>query len=355
MRAVITATLLLLAGSRTWADDLAARLREHMDGLAKNDGFSGAVLVIKDGQPLLRQAYGKANYELDVPNTPETKFRLGSITKQFTAMAVMILAEQGKLSVDDPIGKRLDNAPAAWDKIAIRHLLTHTSGIPSYTGFPQMMSRTVRLPASVDEIIATFRDKSLEFEPGEKFTYSNSGYIVLGKIIERASGQDYASFVRQNIFQPLEMNDTGYDQNMAILPHRAAGYARVLGVLANAPYIDMTWPHAAGALYSTVEDLARWDQALSAGKLIGADSYKTMFTPARSSYAFGWFVREREGHKEIGHGGGIHGFSSSILRYPDDKLCVVVLNNVVPTRSEQIGRDLAGIVLGLPPRGTETK
>src|SRR5262249_14390446 len=155
------------------------------------------------------EAYGKANFELDVPNTVDTKFRLGSITKQFTAMALMILAEGGKLGIDDPVSKHLENAPPAWDKITIRHLLTHTSGIPSYTGFPQMMSRTVRLPASVDEIIATFRDKSLEFEPGEKFTYSNSGYIVLGKIIERASGQDYASFVRQNIFQPLEMNDTG--------------------------------------------------------------------------------------------------------------------------------------------------
>jgi CubicO group peptidase (beta-lactamase class C family) len=341
---------LLLLGRASLADDVEVKLKDQMAALAKNDSFSGVVLVMKAGRPLLREAYGQANYELDVPNTVETKFRLGSITKQFTAMAIMILAERGTLSVEDPISKHLESTPSAWDKITIRHLLTHTSGIPSYTGFPQMMSRTVRLPATVEEIIGTFREKTLEFEPGEKFTYSNSGYIVLGKIVERASGQDYESFLRQNICQPLEMKDTGYDQNMAILPRRAAGYARVLGVLANAPYIDMTWPHAAGALYSTVDDLARWDQALAAGKLIGADSYQTMFTPVKGSYAFGWFVREREGHKEIGHGGGIHGFSSSILRYPDDKLCVIVLNNVVPTRSEQIGRDLAAIVLGLPTK-----
>src|SRR5437762_8914388 len=190
--------LLQFAVGKSHADDVADKLKEHMAKLAKNDGFSGAVLVMKDGQPLLREAYGKANYELDVPNTLETKFRLGSITKQFTAMAVMILAERGQLSIEDPISKHLEGAPPAWDKITIRHLLTHTSGIPSYTGFPQMMSRTVRLPATIDEIIATFRDKSLEFEPGDKFTYSNSGYIVLGKIVERVAKQDYDEFLKEN-------------------------------------------------------------------------------------------------------------------------------------------------------------
>jgi len=336
-------------------DELADKLTEYMAKTAKNDGFSGTVLVAKEGKPLWREAYGKANYEWDVPNTIDTRFRLGSITKQFTAMAIMILAERGKLSVQDPISKHLADSPKAWEPITIRQLLTHTSGIPSYTSFPQMMTRTVRLPATIDEVIATFKDKELDFQPGDKFTYSNSGYIVLGKIIERVSGTDYETFLRQNVFQPLEMNDSGYDHNSAILPRRAAGHVRMLNLIGNAPYIDMTWPHAAGALYSTVDDLARWDQALSAGKLVGPESYKEMFTPERSSYAFGWFVRTRDGHKEIGHGGGIHGFSSSILRYPDDKLCVVVLNNVVPTRTEQIGRDLAGIVLSDSPKPVEQK
>jgi CubicO group peptidase (beta-lactamase class C family) len=346
--ALLTYNLLSISPAR--GDELTDKLKEYMTAAAKNDGFSGTVLVAKDGQPLLREAFGKANYEWDVPNTIDTKFRLGSITKQFTAMAIMILAERGKLSVQDPISKHLAETPPAWEPITIRQLLTHTSGIPSYTSFPQMMTRTVRLPATVDEVIATFKDKELDFPPGDKFTYSNSGYIVLGKIIERTSGTDYETFLRQNIFQPLEMNDSGYDHNSAILPRRAAGHVRMFNLLANAPFIDMGWPHAAGALYSTVDDLARWDQALSAGKLIGPESYKEMVTPERSSYAFGWFVRERDGHKEIGHGGGIHGFSSSILRYPDDKLCVVVLNNVIPTRSEQIGRDLAGIVLAHSPK-----
>jgi len=329
-----------------WSEGIEEKLKAQMSGVADNGAFSGAVLVAQDGKPLLREAYGKANYELEVPNSVDTKFRIGSVTKQFTAMAILILAEQGKLAVDNPISKHLENSPAAWEKVTIRHLLNHTSGIPSYTSFPQMMSRTVRLPATVDEVIASFQDKPLEFEPGERFTYSNSAYIVLGKIIERASGHDYETFLKRNIFERLGMNDTGYDHNAAILPKRAAGYSRTLVLMANAPYIDMTWPHAAGALYSTVDDLAKWDQALLAGKLIGPESYKLMFTPGKSSYGFGWFIRDVDGHQEISHGGGIHGFQSSIIRYPDDKLVVIVLCNVVPTQIEKISRELAKIALG---------
>ncbi len=328
------------------AEGLGDKLKAHMARAAEKGAFSGAVLVMKDGQPLLREAYGMANYELDVPNTVKTKFRLGSITKQFTAMAVMILAEQGKLTVEDLISKHLDDSPATWEKVTIRHLLTHTSGIHSYTSIPQMMNRTVRLPATLDEVIATFKEKELDFQPGEKFAYSNSGYILLGKIIERASGHDYETFLKQQIFQPLEMNDTGYDRNGAIIPRRAAGYTRTLILLANAPYIDMGWPHAAGSLYSTVDDLAKWDQALNAGKLIGAESYQAMYAPFKGNYAYGWLVRELDGYQEIGHGGGIHGFMTSILRYPAEKIVVVVLCNVVPTRVDQMSRDLAKITLG---------
>ena len=315
---------------------------------AAREGFSGSVIVVKDDQPLLSAGYGLANREFEIPNTPQTKFRLGSITKQFTAVAVLILQERGKLSVGDPIGKHLEDSPKAWEPVTIRHLLNHTSGIPSYTGFPQMMSRTVRQAAFVDDVIATFKDKELEFAPGEKFTYSNSAYILLGKIIERASRQDYETFLRENIWQPLEMKDTGYDHNRTILPRRATGYVQTLRGLENSPYIDMSWPYAAGALYSTVEDLARWDRALAAGKLLSAESYAAMFTPGKSSYGYGWFIRDHSGHQEIGHGGGIHGFSTSILRYPKDRVCVVVLSNVIPARIEPLAHDLADIVLGSP-------
>ena len=340
------AALLFVTAQPLRADDLAEALTKHMAAAAEKDGFSGSVLVTKDGQPLLSQGYGFANREYEIRNTPQTKFRIGSVTKQFTAMAVMILQERGKLKVDDPISKYLDDAPQAWDGITIHHLLCHTSGIPSYTGFPQMMSRTVRLPATVDEVIATFKDKTLEFQPGEQFAYSNSGYHVLGKIIEKASGQDYETFLREAILQPLELNDTGYDHAATLLPRRASGYSRTPKGLTNAPYIDMSWPYAAGAIYSTVEDLARWDQALSSGKLVGPESYQAMYTPVKQNYGYGWTIRQRDGHQEISHNGGIHGFSSSLVRYPADKVCVVVLSNVIPAPTDRLAHELAGIVLG---------
>jgi CubicO group peptidase (beta-lactamase class C family) len=339
-------TAVLFADSVALPEDLAPALAKHMASAAEKDNFSGSIVVTKNGQALLCEGYGFANREHEIRNTPQTKFRIGSVTKQFTAMAVMILQERGKLKVDDPVSKYLDDAPKAWDGITIHHLLSHTSGIPSYTGFPQMMSRTVRLQATVDEVIATFQDKPLEFSPGERFAYSNSGYHLLGKIIEKASGQDYETFLREAILQPLELKDTGYDQAATILPGRAAGYARTPKGLANAQYIDMSWPYAAGAIYSTVEDLARWDQALSAGKLVGPGSYQAMYTPVKQNYGYGWMIRDRSGRKEISHNGGIHGFSSSLVRYPDDKLCIVVLSNIIPAPTDRIAHELAAIVLG---------
>jgi CubicO group peptidase (beta-lactamase class C family) len=209
-----------------------------------------------------------------------------------------------------------------------------------------MMTRTVRMPATIDEVIATFRDKPLEFKPGEEFTYSNSGYVLLGKIIEKSSGQDYGTFLRETVLEPLEMHDTGYDHNATVLKGRASGYDRTGNGLANAPYIDMIWPHAAGALYSTVEDMARWDQALRDQKLLRPDSYKALFTPFRSEYAYGWHVGESGGRKVVSHGGGIHGFSTDIIRFPEEEVCAVVLSNVVPTPTGRIARDLARIALG---------
>ena len=331
----------------TGADEVATKLQARMDAAVKDDEFSGAAIVTKNHQPLLSEGYGLANRELEVPNTPQTRFRLGSITKQFTAMAVLILQDKGKLNIGEPISKYLKRTTPAWEPITIRHLLNHTSGIPSYTSFPQMMSRTVRQVATVEEVIATFREKDLEFPPGDRFTYSNSAYILLGQIVERASGQDYEAFLREAIFQPLEMKDSGYDHNRTILPRRAAGYVKTPSGLENAPYIDMSWPYSAGALYSTVEDLARWDKALVEGKMVAAESHKAMFTPGKSDYGYGWFIRDRDGHKEIGHGGGIHGFSTAIKRYPDDGVCVVVLSNVIPSRTDKIAHDLSGIALGL--------
>jgi CubicO group peptidase (beta-lactamase class C family) len=317
-----------------------------MAARVSRDHFSGSILVARDGKVLFSKGYGMANLEHDVPNATQTKFRLGSITKQFTAMAIMILQERGKLNVQDKVKKHLPDAPKAWDEITIHHLLTHTSGIPNYTAFPDFL-KTLPVRVTLKELIGKFKDKPLDFKPGEKFSYSNSGYIVLGQIVETASGQSYPTFMKQAIFEPLKMNDTGYDNGTAILKHRASGYTRRLGIiLTNCDYVDMSIPHAAGALYSTVEDLLKWDQALSAQKLVSQKSYEAMFTPFKDNYGYGWLLDKKYGLARQEHGGGIMGFVTIIERYPEEKLLVVALSNLENSPVGAIGTDLAAIALG---------
>jgi len=316
-----------------------------MDAAAKIEKFNGSVLVAKDGNILLAKGYGVANAEHEIPNTPETKFRLGSITKQFTATAVLILQDQGKLKVTDLIGKYLSDAPKAWEKVTIHHLLTHTSGIPSYTDDPSYM-KSMTKPETVESMIARFKDKPLEFEPGSKFRYDNSGYFLLGAIIDKVSGKPCGAFLKEAVFEPLGMTNTGYDRHATVLPKRASGYNRQGNGLVNAPYLDMNQPYAAGSLYSTVGDLFKWDRALKAGKPVSKAAMAAMFTPFKDKYAYGWAIDDRKGHKQIGHGGGINGFATDFERYPEDDVCVVVLCNVLPANPGKVTRDLAGIVFG---------
>lgn len=329
--------------------DVSASLASFMKEAVDGEGFSGSVIITRAGEPLLRSGYGLANLELSAPNEPGTKFRLGSVTKQFTAMAVLILAERGALGLDDPISSRLDDAPETWKPITVRHLLNHTSGIPNFTDFPDY-APNMRRPQTHAEMVARFRDKPLDFEPGSKFSYSNSGYYLLGLVIEKAAGKSYEDFLREAIFQPLGLNDTGYDHSESILPSRAAGYERAgEGGVKNASFLDMSQPFSAGALYSTVDDLSKWDRALAAGKLISSESYEQMFRPAHDGYAFGWMVAEKDGRVEQGHGGGINGFNTIVLRYPSEDTFVAVLSNVTPTALGRIARGLAAISRGEQP------
>jgi CubicO group peptidase (beta-lactamase class C family) len=330
---------------RPSAETIAAQADEYCRAQAAINKFSGSVLVARGDQVLFAKGYGLANVEHDVPNAPRTKFRLGSITKQFTAMAILILQEQGKLSVDDLVSKHIEGCPEAWKDVTIHHLLTHTSGIPSFTSLPGYPT-SMPLPSSPAKTLDRVRDMPLEFAPGEKFVYSNSGYVLLGQIIEKVSGKPYEKFLPEVIFEPLGMKDTGYDFPAPIIPHRAAGYRRIGDQFANAAYLDMTIPHAAGALYSTVEDLHRWSVALDEEKLISSAAYEKMYTPAKGSYAYGWIVDEQFGRKRIGHGGGINGFSTYIGRFPEEKVCVVVLSNMEGTASGNVARGLAAIALG---------
>ncbi len=341
------------------APDLAARMDAYLAAAAKLHWFSGSVLVARGGRVILSKGYGMANYELDVPNTPRTKFRLGSVTKQFTSMAIMQLEQQGKLKVSDTLQTYFPDYPQG-DKITLRHLLTHTAGVPNYTALPDY-AKLMSQPTTALQIIDRFKSLPLEFAPGEKINYSNSGYVLLGAIIEKVSGQSYEQFLQDNIFRPLGMSDSGYDHAGTILKNRASGYEFPDDRMANAAYVDMSTPHAAGALYSTVEDLYKWDRALYTDKLLPQAARERMFTPfdvqsgpaeygslLKSNYAFGWVVDTFAGHKVIHHSGGVNGFTTNIARFVDDDACVIVLNNSMTVYTETVGAALANYLLGQP-------
>ncbi len=294
---------------------------------ASNRSFMGTVLVARGSQKLFSKGYGSADLEWNVPNSPNTKFRLGSVTKQFTAASILLLEERGKLSVNDPVKKYLPDAPSAWEHITIFNLLTHTSGIPNFTSFPDYEDRKA-LPTTAAQLVARFRNRPLDFEPGASWSYSNSGYVLLSYLLEKVTGEAYANFLRQNIFTPLGMKDSGYDSNAAVSAHRASGYAFDGRRLQNAEYVDMTVPQGAGGLYSTSEDLLKWEQGLFGGKVLKPESLAKMTTPFKNNYAFGLELQTSAGRKVIEHGGAIDGFNTALAYYPDDKLTVVVLENV---------------------------
>lgn len=333
----------LLAGA-CLAQNMDSRMDQIVQSYVNNKQFMGSVLVARGDQVLFSKGYGSANLEWNVPDAPNTRFRLGSLTKQFTAASILLLEERGKLKVEDPVKKYMPDAPTAWDKMTIFHVLTHTAGIPNFTSFPDYPS-TMALPATPEKLVARFRDKPLDFEPGEKWNYSNSGYVLLGYLIEKISGESYPSFLQKNIFTPLGMKDSGYDSYSAIIERRASGYANGPNGIINAPYIDMSIPFSAGALYSTTEDLLRWEQALFGGKLLSAASLKKMTTPFKNDYAFGLLVHTVNGHKLIDHNGGVNGFTTQLSYFPDDKLTVVALANL-GTAPGDIANQLATLAHG---------
>lgn len=313
--------------------------------LAANDRFMGSVLVANDDTVIFEQSVGWANLEWKTAHTAATKFRIGSVTKQFTAAAILLLAERGKLTLDDPLSKFIPSAPETWKPVTVRQLLSHTGGVPSFTDIPEYGTNKLR-PDTPAQSIAHVADKPLEFTPGEKFKYTNSGFVLLGWIVEVASGQSYETFVRENIFKPLGMNDSGLDSNTAVIPQRASGYVPGPGGLLNAPYIDMHVPHGAGAIYSTTADLHRWTRGLFGGKLLSAASLEAMTTPVKSNYAFGLMVNTTSGRKVISHGGGIEGFNAMLTFYPESKITVVVLANNNGQAFAQIAEQLATLAFG---------
>ncbi len=337
--------LLFLIAVGAPAQDLTAQIDPYFGAYLNQKRFSGSILVARDGKVLASKGYGMANLEHRAPNTPKTKYRLGSITKQFAAMAILQQEERGRLKVEDPICKFLPECPAAWQPLTIHHLLTHTSRIPNMTSFPEYRKEWM-LPSRPPRTMLKFRDKPLEFEPGSRFRYSNSGYVLLAMILEKASGESWENYLRKNIFDPLGMSDSGHDTHEAILADRATGYWLENGQWANSAYHDMSIPIGGGDLYSTVEDMYKWDQALYTEKLVSKRTLEKQFTPFKDGYAYGWMVGRQFNRARIFHGGGINGFTTQIHRYPDDRAVVIVLSNFMSSPTGPIARDLAAMMFG---------
>ncbi len=294
--------------------------------------------------------------EWHIPNTPETRFRLGSITKQFTATLIMQLVEQRKIKLD---GKLSDYLPEyrkdTGEKVTVHQLLNHTSGIPSYTGLPGFFNDVSRDPYTVDDFVKKYTSNNLEFEPGSKFSYNNSGYFLLGAILEKVTGRTYEQALKERILDPLGMKNTGYDHHDTVLNKRAAGYQKTADGYRNAAYLDMSLPYAAGSMYSTVEDLYLWDQALYTNQVISAQSKELMFKPNLDDYAYGWVVNKaslgtgKDSVQKIKHGGGINGFSTVIVRFPAQKHLIVLLENTSQGRSlDTLERELTSILFNRP-------
>jgi len=332
----IVVTVVLLLGQSARAD----RVDKYLEGQMKQHRIPGVALtIVQNGKRIKTAAYGLANLELQARTKPEMVFEIGSITKQFTAAGILLLAQEGKLSVDDKISDYLKDTPEAWSNVTIRHLLTHTSGIKSYTGLDGFQ---VWRHLTQAQFIKAIGKQPMESRPGDSWKYCNTGYNLLGYIIENVSGQNYWQFMGQRIFQPLGMQATTNRLASLVIRNRASGYEQTNQVWINRD-TDLTDIFAAGAIASTVGDLVKWNAALDGESLLTAASKDEMWTPVKlndgstKTYGFGWNILETEGHKNIGHGGSTSGFSASIQRFPEDRLAVIILTNT----DEQIATTLA--------------
>jgi len=323
------------------------RLDQVASTFTTGNAYMGTVLVVDGDRVLLDKGYGMADLEWGNANAPDVKFRLGSLTKQFTATLVLLLQQDGKLKLDDPVSKYLPDAPKAWEKITLANLLGHTSGIPSFTGMKEFAVWRMS-PHTTEEELALLRYKPLDFEPGSEFVYSDSNYEVLGAVIEKVSGKQYGDLLRERIFDPLGMKDSGLDTDELILPKRAQGYMPGKEGLVLARSQSMTVPWAAGSIYSTTGDLLKWEHGLFGGNVLSSDSLKAMTTPGKGDYGLGVMVSEQDGLKVVRHGGSIEGFNTYLIYVPARKIAVIVLSNVSGMAPDKMSSLLLDVVLGKP-------
>lgn len=338
-------------------DENSAKVDAYVNGEMRAEKIPGlALAIVRDGKIVKSQGYGLANIELDVAVKPETIFQTGSVGKQFTATAVMMLVQEGKIHLDHPIGKYLPDSPASWNNVTVRNLLTHTSGVPDYESDSLAKKGAafinLRNDYTEDELFAKFSGLPLDFPPGSKWSYSNSGYVLLGILIHKVAGQFYGDLLQERIFQPLGMTSTRIISEADIIPNRAAGYRLVNGEIKNQEWVSpMLNTTADGALYTNVLDMAKWDAALYTEKLLKKGSLDQMWSAVRlndgktAPYGFGWDVTQVNGHRLIEHGGAWQGFTTQISRYVDDRFTVIVLTNLDSEHSQpdKIAHEVAAL------------
>ena len=361
MRWRLLVTLLLVpvflpAQARPAAGDAARVIDSLARDFVTSDGAPGvAIAVVRGGELLALAGYGSADLEQGVAATAQSVYRIGSVTKQFTAAAILQLRDAGKLRLDDSIATYVDNLPAAWRGVRLQQLLNHTSGIPDYTELGESWMRIWGVEMTPDTILALTFDRPMDFAPGTKWQYDNTGYILLGMVIERVTGRSWGSDMQQRFAIPLGLGDTRECLTGPLIPHRVHGYDPAEGgTWVNAPYLAMSQPYAAGALCSTVIDLARWNRALHTGQVLRAETYREMTTPTGAAredgYGFGIGRDSVSGHEVISHGGGIHGFISSNLWVPEAELSVTVLANSGSARLGPLTWNLVAAAMGDPLR-----
>ena len=351
--------LLSAAADRAPLDEVRQAADALLAAAYPADGPGAAVLVKWKGEIVLRKGYGMAQMDLGVPVVPEQVFEIGSVTKQFTAAVVLRLAEQGRLSLSDPLTEFLPDATFGGATITLEQLLAHTAGVPNYTDMPEWIPRW-REDMNLETLMALFESKPLDFPPGTLWSYSNSGYVLLGAVIEKVTGKSYEEVVESELFAALGMTDSRYGHQEEIVRGRVAGYVKGPEGWANAPYLSLTQPYAAGSLMSTVDDLARWSDALEAGRVISPASRDRMFTSAvlrggdqdgvATRYGLGNAMTEVAGRPTHEHGGGIHGFTCDLLRVPGEELLVVILSNNPTQDTHDLAHRVAESVLGVPQK-----
>jgi len=325
---------------------VAGSVDEYLIRATESGLFMGAVLVSRDGKVLISKGYGMANLQYDVPNSPQTRFDIGSVSKTFTATLILMLQESGKLSVQDSICKYLDDCPAGWRDITIHHLLTHTSGILNYTELPDQFEMRA-LPSFMPDAMKRIKQMPLKFNPGQRFDYSNTGYKLLDRIIERITGKTFEDSLQEKILGPLKMVNAGALEQPGIrhviIKNLATGYTDGVGPLENAP-----WVHAAygGGMYSSVEDLNLWGQSFFTERLLSKKTLDVALTAGKGNYGYGWFVFNNAKHRFVMHGGNIPGFGLTFALYPGDKVVIIVASNLDTAPTNRIHDDLAKLIFG---------